>query len=265
MTGPAGMDAEPATEVDLDGLDAREVAPGLRLLDLGEGGGGVVLVSDAYGVALDPPRRPEDLEAVGLYCVCACDRLAAVVEGGPGFATPGHRRDLWMALHEWARLVLRARAAAEGRGRARREEEALAATLDRLRRDAGRLRAAVVGRPEVVAALLRNGVALGGLVGRLDAFAAGVGRVRPRRRRGRPATPAELGEALELLGDLYLRATGKRPTLVVRERPEGRGHDTGGPSLAFARVAAAPLFPEAGSLVDDWRAVSRKMRAGTHQ
>ena len=63
----------------------------------------------------------------------------------------------------------------------------------------------------------------------------------------------------------YQEATGKRPTVVVKDRPGGRGYGAGGPSLAFAEAAMAPLFPDAGSLVDDWRKVIKKMQAESRE
>lgn len=259
MVGSEIMDTEPPVEPD-EG-DVAEVAPGLLLRDLG--GGRAELLSVAYGLPLDGPPRPGHAEAVGLYCACACDRLAALVERGPGFRTDRHRRDLWVAMQAWARLVLAGRrAAAEDRERARRDGRALAATLARLRRDADGLRAAVTRRPEVVEALRGNAVATRALAQELRALSAALEAILRRRRPGRPAAPPTLVEALGLLADVYREATGRRPTVVVRERPGGRGHGAGGPSLAFAQAAIAPLFPEAGSLVDHWREVSRKMRAG---
>jgi hypothetical protein len=86
-------------------------------------------------------------------------------------------------------------------------------------------------------------------------------RIRKRHRRGRPATPSTLTEALELLAAFYQEATGKRPTIVTRERTGGRGYGALGPSLAFAQAAIAPLFPDAGSLVGDWRKLIKKMQA----
>ena len=108
---------------------------------------------------------------------------------------------------------------------------------------------------------MRNAVATRALAQELRTFSAAMERIRKRRRRGRPATPSTLTEALELLADFYQEATGKRPTVVTRERPGGRGYGAVGPSLAFAEAAIAPLFPDAGSLVDDWRKVIKKMQA----
>lgn len=255
------MNAEPSGEPGEPEMP--EIAPGLLLRDLGEGRS--ELLSVAYGVPLDGPPRPGHAEAVRLYCACECDRLAALVERGPGFRTDRHRRDFWVAMQAWARLVLAGRAAAEGRERARRDERALAATLARLRRDADGLRAAVTRRPEVVEVLRGHAVATAALARELRAFGAAVGRIRKHHRRGRPAAPPELGEALALLAVFYREATGRRPTVVTRERPDGRGHGAGGPSLAFAEAAVAPLFPDAGSLVDDWRAVIKEMDAGRRQ
>jgi hypothetical protein len=71
-----------------------------------------------------------------------------------------------------------------------------------------------------------------------------------------------LTEALELLAAFYQEATGKRPTIVTRERAGGRGYGALGPSLAFAEAAITPLFPDASSLVDNWRKVIRKALSG---
>jgi hypothetical protein len=257
------MSAEASTTIEPDEQNEVEIAPGLLLWDLGEGRS--ELLSVAYDIGLEAPRRPEHFEALELYCVCMCDRLAALIEPDPGFRTPEHRRDFWMAMQEWARSVLSGRAAAEDREQAQRNEQRLAARLDRLRRDADRLHEAVTREREVIAVFMRNAVATRVLAQELRTFSAAMERIRKRRRRGRPATPSTLTEALELLADFYQKATGKRPTVVTRERPGGRGYGAGGSSLAFAQAAIAPLFPDAGSLVGDWRKVIKKMQAESRE
>jgi hypothetical protein len=257
------MRADPPTMIELDAQDEVEIAPGLLLWDLGEGR--TELLSVTYDIALEAPRRPEHFKALELYCVCVCDRLAALIEHDPGFRTAEHRRDFWMAMQEWARSVLSGRAAAEDRAQARRNEQKLARTLVRLGRDADRLREAVTQRPEVIAVFRRNTVVTRALAQELHTFSAAMERIRKRRRRGRPATPSTLTEAVELLADIYQQATGKRPTIVTRERAGGRGYGSVGPSLAFAEVAMAPLFPDAGSLVDDWRKLIKKMQAESRE
>jgi hypothetical protein len=233
-----GMSAEPPTTIEPDEQEEVEIAPGLLRRDLGEGRS--ELLSVAYGIPpLDEPPRPEHAIALELYSTSVCDRLAALIEPDPGFRTPEHRRDFWIMIQVWARYVLDRLAAAKDREQARRNERKLAARLDRLRRDADRLHEAVTG----------------------STFSAAMGRIRMHRRRGRPATPSTLTEALELLAAFYHEATGKRPTIVTRERPGGRGYGSVGPSLAFAEAAMAPLFPAAGSLVGDWRKVIKKMQA----
>jgi hypothetical protein len=257
------MRADPPTMIELDAQDEVEIAPGLLLWDLGEGR--TELLSVTYDIALEAPRRPEHFKALELYCVCVCDRLAALIERDPGFRTAEHRRDFWMAMQEWARSVLSGRAAAEDRAQARRNERKLATTLARLGRDADRLREAVTRRPEVIRVFRRNTVATRGLAQELRTFSAAMERIGQRRRPGRPATPSTLSEALELLADFYQKATGKRPTVVTRERPDGRGYGAGGSSLAFAQAAIAPLFPDAGSLVGDWCKVIKKMQAESRE
>jgi hypothetical protein len=194
-----------------------------------------------------------------------CDRLAALIESDPGFRTPEHRRDFWIMIQAWARYVLDGLAAAEDSQQARRNERKLAARLVRLRKDADRLHEAVTREREVIAVFKRNAVATRTLAQELRTFSAAMERIRKRRRRGRPATPPTLTEALELLAAFYQEATGKRPTVVVKDRPDGRGYGSVGPSLAFAEAAMAPLFPNAGSLVDDWRAAIKEMRLEQQQ
>jgi hypothetical protein len=254
--------AQPGPEEDELPLEI-EIAPGLLLQELGEGRG--ELTSVAYGITLDTPRRPEDVKALELYCACVCDRLAALIERDPGFRTAEHRRDFWMAMQVWARFVLAGRAAAEDRAQARHEERALAATLARLRRDAQDLRAAVTRRSPITEVLRRNAIATRSLAEQLRTFSAAIEVVQRRRRRGRPATAATQTEALALLADIYRQATGKRPTVVTRLRPGGQGYGAGGASLAFAQAAITLLFPNPGSLVDDWRAAIKEMRAETRE
>jgi hypothetical protein len=254
-----GMSAEPSTTIEPDEQDEVEIAPGLLRRDLGEGRS--ELLSMAYGIPLDEPPRPEHAKALELYSASACDRLASLIEPDPGFRTPEHRRDFWIMMQVWARYVLDRLAAAEDREQARRNERKLAARLTRLHRDADRLHEAVTRDREVIAVFKRNAVATRVLAQELRTFSAAMERIRKRRRRGRPAAPSTLTEALELLVAFYQEATGKRPTIVTRERAGGRGYGSVGPSLAFAEAAMAPLFPDAGSLVDDWRKVSKKMQA----
>ena len=249
--------------IEVDEHDEVEIAPGLLRRNLGEGRG--ELLSVAYGIPLDEPPRPEHAKAVELYSASMCDRLAALIEPHPGFRTPEHRRDFWIMIQVWARYVLDSLAAAEDREQARRNERKLVTRLARLRRDAERLHEIITRDREVIAVFMRNTVATRALAQELRTFSAAMGRIRKRRRRGRPATPSTLTEAVELLAAFYQEATGKRPTIVTRERAGGRGYGSGGPSLAFAEAAIAPLFPDAGSLVDDWRKVIKKMQAESRQ
>ena len=169
-----------------------------------------------------------------------CDRLAALIEPDPGFRTPEHRRDFWIMIQVWARYVLDRLAAAEDPEQARRNERKLAARLVRLRRDADRLHEAVTREREVIAVFMRNAVATRALAQELRTFSAAMGRIRKRRRRGRPATPSTLTEALELLADFYQKATGKRPTVVTRERPGGRGYGAVAPASPSRRPLSHP-------------------------
>jgi hypothetical protein len=253
------MSAEPPTTIEPDEPDEVEIAPGLLRLNLGEGRS--ELLSVAYGIPLDEPPRPEHAIALELYSTSTCDSLAALIEPDPGFRTPEHRRDFWIMIQAWARYVLDGLTAAEDREQGRRNERKLATRLARLRKDADRLHEAVTRDREVIAVFKRNAVATRVLAQELRTFSAAMERIRKRRRRGRPATPTTLTEALELLADFYEKATGRRPTVVVKDRPGRRGYGSVGPSLAFAEAAVAPLFADAGSLVDDWRRLNKKMQA----
>jgi hypothetical protein len=257
------MSAEPSTTIEPDEQNEVEIAPGLLRRDLGEGRS--ELLSVAYGIPLDEPPRPEHAIALELYSTSTCDSLAALIEPDPGFRTPEHRRDFWIMIQVWARHVLDRLAAAEDSQQARRNERKLAERLDRLRKDADRLHEIVTRDREVIAVFMRNTVATRAMAQELRTFSTAMERIRKRRRRGRPATPSTLTEAVELLADIYQQATGKRPTIVTRERAGGRGYGSVGPSLAFAEVAMAPLFPDAGSLVDDWRKLIKKMQAESRQ
>jgi hypothetical protein len=136
------MSAEPLDTSESDEQDEVEIAPGLLRRDLGEGRS--ELLSVAYSIPpLDEPPRPEHAIALELYSASVCDRLASLIEPDPGFRTPEHRRDFWIMIQVWARYVLYRLAAAKDREQARRNEQKLAARLDRLRRDADRLHEAV--------------------------------------------------------------------------------------------------------------------------
>ena len=84
-------------------------------------------------------------------------------------------------------------------------------------------------------------------------------RIRKRRRRGRPATPSTLTEALELLAAFY--HGGHRQAADHSDQGAARWAGLWGcraQPLAFAEAAMAPLFPDAGSLVGNWRKLIKK-------